>query len=415
MLEGAALPHRPAGARRPPLRRQRRRQHRRPHPRRPRRPITAADQDRRQGPRQSAATVVGRRHRLCGRRPDPVPGPIRDNLVYGLRFRPVASAAEKEREAARRLAEALRTGNPVESIDDGWIDYDLVGAKDEHELDRILLELLREVGLRGGPLPLRPVRHGRSRARSGPCRIASSTPERGCARRSVRPAWRTSSSPSIRSATTIRRRSPRTCCSAVPTSRDLIGRSLAENPGIREALERYRVERRTHRDGPQDRRDDDRDLPRASARPPPVRAVLVHRRRRARGIRGDRAPQQRARARPAGRPDAAAVAAARLYRAAPPPRTARRRAAGQARQGARARCARCSSVARSRGRVLRPRRGLRGRAAERQPAVRSRELPRRQRPGRVTEAIFRGRRELGLRSRSSGSGSITRSDPRGGS
>jgi putative ABC transport system ATP-binding protein len=47
----------------------------------------------------------------------------------------------------RRIAEAIRTGNPVESIADQWIDYERVGAQNEADLDRILLDLLNRVGM----------------------------------------------------------------------------------------------------------------------------------------------------------------------------------------------------------------------------------------------------------------------------
>src|SRR4051794_28394967 len=93
-------------------------------------------------------SVTGRRMAYAGVDPILFPGSIRENLIYGLRHRPLDRAVEKDsREAARRIAEALRTGNPVENIDDRWIDYGLAGAKDEDELDRILVDLLRRVGL----------------------------------------------------------------------------------------------------------------------------------------------------------------------------------------------------------------------------------------------------------------------------
>jgi putative ABC transport system ATP-binding protein len=47
----------------------------------------------------------------------------------------------------RRIAEALRTGNPVESISDQWVDYGWIGARDESDLDRILLDLLDRIGM----------------------------------------------------------------------------------------------------------------------------------------------------------------------------------------------------------------------------------------------------------------------------
>src|SRR3954470_4701368 len=56
--------------------------------------------------------VVGRRIVYAGVDPILFPGTIRDNLVYGLRQRPPTPSEEDDPEAARRIAEAKRTGNP---------------------------------------------------------------------------------------------------------------------------------------------------------------------------------------------------------------------------------------------------------------------------------------------------------------
>lgn len=96
--------------------------------------------------RLSPATV-GRHMAYAGVEPVLFPGSLRDNLVYSLRHRPLGDPVGEELEEARRRVEAVRTGNPVESIADEWIDYGLAGARDEADLDRILLDLLRRVGL----------------------------------------------------------------------------------------------------------------------------------------------------------------------------------------------------------------------------------------------------------------------------
>ena len=91
--------------------------------------------------------VTGRRMAYAGVDAILFPGSIRDNLVYGLRHRPVADPEEDERAAARRVAEALRTGNPVESIQAQWVDCGLAGVSNPDELDELLVDRLKRMGL----------------------------------------------------------------------------------------------------------------------------------------------------------------------------------------------------------------------------------------------------------------------------
>ncbi|MBE7200138.1 MAG: ABC transporter ATP-binding protein/permease [Parafilimonas terrae] len=73
------------------------------------------------------------------------PGSIRDNLLYGLRVRP-----QEERRldfTKHSISEALKTGNPCDSITDPWIDFRRLGVADEEELDNILVDLLGRLGL----------------------------------------------------------------------------------------------------------------------------------------------------------------------------------------------------------------------------------------------------------------------------
>jgi putative ABC transport system ATP-binding protein len=92
--------------------------------------------------------VVGRRLAYAGSEPVLFPGSLRDNLVYGLRRRPSQASAEETAAERLRRAEARRTGNPIDSIVDDWIDYRAAGAATPDELDRSLLEVLDLLQLR---------------------------------------------------------------------------------------------------------------------------------------------------------------------------------------------------------------------------------------------------------------------------
>ena len=73
------------------------------------------------------------------------PGSIRDNLLYGLRVRPLAS--RRLDFTKQRIREAIQTGNPLDSINDPWIDYDALGVGDAGGLDVRLVEILSRLGL----------------------------------------------------------------------------------------------------------------------------------------------------------------------------------------------------------------------------------------------------------------------------
>ncbi|WP_245410955.1 ABC transporter transmembrane domain-containing protein [Microvirga flavescens] len=92
-------------------------------------------------------SIIGRRLAYAGVDPIMFPGSIRDNITYGIRCKPNGNFDAAKREEVRRIAEALRTGNPVESISSDWLDYGLVGAKDADDLDRIMIDLLNRVGM----------------------------------------------------------------------------------------------------------------------------------------------------------------------------------------------------------------------------------------------------------------------------
>ncbi|HEV2560462.1 MAG TPA: ABC transporter ATP-binding protein/permease [Microvirga sp.] len=182
------------------------------------------------------AAAAGQRLAYAGVDPILFPGSIRDNLVYGLRFRPVGKADEGSREAARRLMEAKRTGNPVESIHDPWIDYSLAGAGDEAELDRILLDLLSQAGLQDDLY-----RFGLS-GLIDPDRdpeLASRIVE---ARALLRKTFSAAGMADLVEPFASDRYNDQATVAenllfGVPTSRAFMGRSLAENPAFRDSLD----------------------------------------------------------------------------------------------------------------------------------------------------------------------------------
>ena len=78
------------------------------------------------------------------------PASVRDNILYGLKHRPVRPASYDEDAAAERefqLHEAERTGNSTLDINAEWIDYQAAGVSNAEEMDERIVELLRVVDL----------------------------------------------------------------------------------------------------------------------------------------------------------------------------------------------------------------------------------------------------------------------------
>ncbi|SCX99090.1 putative ABC transport system ATP-binding protein [Microvirga guangxiensis] len=181
--------------------------------------------------------VVGRRVAYAGVDPILFPGSIRDNLIYGLRFRPMGQTEEDRREMAQRIAEAARTGNPFESISDCWIDYERVGLKDEQDLDRVLVTLLERVemgeaiylfGLAG---QIDPERH---------TALAERVVE---ARRRLQENFRSNGMADLVEPFDMGRYNEQATVAenllfGVPISDEFMGRNLADNPLFRSAIHR---------------------------------------------------------------------------------------------------------------------------------------------------------------------------------
>ncbi|MCG7392495.1 ABC transporter ATP-binding protein [Microvirga sp. ACRRW] len=186
---------------------------------------------------QLSPAVTGHRIAYAGVDPILFPGSIRDNLVYGLRFKPVGRSEEDRREMTQRIAEAARTGNPFESISDRWIDYERLGVKDEHDLDRVLVGLLERVemgeaiylfGLAGR---IDPERH---------TALAERVVE---ARRRLRENFRSNGMSDLVEPFDMDRYNEQATIAenllfGVPISDEFMGRNLADNPLFRSAIDR---------------------------------------------------------------------------------------------------------------------------------------------------------------------------------
>jgi putative ABC transport system ATP-binding protein len=85
----------------------------------------------------------------AGAEPPLFSGTIRDNVLYSLRrHAPALSEDGADSPAERwRRVEALRSGNPIASVDGDWIDYALAGVSGPDQLDDVLLDVLRTTGM----------------------------------------------------------------------------------------------------------------------------------------------------------------------------------------------------------------------------------------------------------------------------
>ena len=75
---------------------------------------------------------------------------VRENLIYGLRHKPLVDASYTPSEAAEakaRLAEIERAGNNALDLNAEWIDYAAAGVKDSQELLTAMQAVLAKVGL----------------------------------------------------------------------------------------------------------------------------------------------------------------------------------------------------------------------------------------------------------------------------
>ena len=78
------------------------------------------------------------------------PARVRDNILYGLKHRPIRSRSVPKNEAAERefqLREARRTGSSELDIEADWVDYEGAGCAGPKEIEERIVHLLRVVDL----------------------------------------------------------------------------------------------------------------------------------------------------------------------------------------------------------------------------------------------------------------------------
>ncbi|MDB5407067.1 MAG: conserved rane protein of unknown function [Rhodospirillales bacterium] len=94
--------------------------------------------------------VIGRRMGYVGATPHFFSGTLQDNLLLGLRTRPIRQR-EYEPLRAKRIAierdEAIKSGNIDLDVNADWTDYEAAGVADADELLRRVVEVLRHVDL----------------------------------------------------------------------------------------------------------------------------------------------------------------------------------------------------------------------------------------------------------------------------
>jgi putative ABC transport system ATP-binding protein len=95
-------------------------------------------------------SITGRRMTYVPQDAFIFPGTVRENLLYGVKHRPVRPRQLDPQAAAARAkaaAEAHRAGNPDYDPEDDWIDYAVLGVSGPEELDKCLIAALRRVDM----------------------------------------------------------------------------------------------------------------------------------------------------------------------------------------------------------------------------------------------------------------------------
>ncbi|GAB4392318.1 MAG: ABC transporter ATP-binding protein [Kiloniellaceae bacterium] len=94
------------------------------------------------------SAITGRRISYVGPNAYHFAGSLRDNLLYGLKHRPLRPAEGDPGDSAIDLVEARRSGNPEFDVNADWIDYEAAGASGADDIIQRLLEVLDVVELK---------------------------------------------------------------------------------------------------------------------------------------------------------------------------------------------------------------------------------------------------------------------------
>ena len=94
--------------------------------------------------------VTGRRLSYVGQDSYLFPISVRENLIYGLKHRPLGEVPREGEAAARHaswIAEAARAGNSTLDPEADWVDYAAAGAEDSTQLHERITSVLRTVDI----------------------------------------------------------------------------------------------------------------------------------------------------------------------------------------------------------------------------------------------------------------------------